>query len=78
MLYIVLTSGSKVNFPDGLWWPSWIYADYESCPRLPAWQQSWICSRTPVDYESPKKCTGKNFSRFRKCQIDYKLVRWFC
>jgi len=26
-------SGRKVNFPDGFWRPSWIYADYESCPK---------------------------------------------
>jgi len=25
-------SGWKFNFPAGFWWPSWIYADYESCP----------------------------------------------
>ena len=23
-------SGWKVDFPDRFWWPSWIYADYES------------------------------------------------
>ena len=33
-------SGWKVNFPDGFWWPTLIYADYESCPYLPDWQQS--------------------------------------
>ena len=60
------------NFPDGFWQASWIYIDYESCPKLWSWQQSWICSRTPLDYESPTMFIGKNFSRFRKCQIDYE------
>ena len=46
-------SGRKVNFPDVFWWPSWIYADYESCPKLPS------CSRTPLDYEPPKKVHTK-------------------
>ena len=53
-------SGWKVNYPDGFWWPSWIYADYESCQKLPSWQQSWTCSRTPLDYEWPNMLLGKN------------------
>jgi len=38
-----MINSSKVGHPsflDGFWWPSWIYADYESFPKLPAWQQS--------------------------------------
>ena len=31
--------GPKVNFPDAFWWPSWIYADSESWPKLQSWQQ---------------------------------------
>jgi len=30
----------KLVFPDEFWWPCWIYADYESYPKLPAWQQN--------------------------------------
>ena len=48
-------SGWKVNFADWFSWPSWMYADNVSCPKLPSCQQSRICSRTPLDYESPKK-----------------------
>jgi len=44
-------SGRKVIIPDGFWRLSWIYADYESSPKLPSWQQSWICSRTQLYYE---------------------------
>ena len=52
----------KVNFSDELWRPSCIYADYESCPKLLSWQQSWICSMTPY-YESPKKFIAQRITR---------------
>jgi len=32
--------GPKVNFQNEFWRSSWIYVDYESCPKLPSWQQS--------------------------------------
>jgi len=34
----IKVSVRKVNFPDWSWWPSWIYADYKSCLKLPSWQ----------------------------------------
>jgi len=46
----IFSVSGKVSFPDGFWWPSWIYPVYESCPKLPSWQQRWICSRTPWSY----------------------------
>ena len=60
--------GPKVNFQNEFWRSSWIYVDYESCPKLPSWQQSWICSRTLFDYTSPKKFIEKNFPWLRKCK----------
>jgi len=33
-------SGWKVNFQDGFWRASWIYADYEICTKMPSWQRS--------------------------------------
>jgi len=55
----------------GCWRSSWIYLQYKSCPKLPSWQQSWICSRTPLDNESLKRLIGKNVFRFRKFEIDH-------
>ena len=49
----------KTN-PD-FWRPSWIYADYESCPKLSSWQESWIYSWTLLDNESPKKFIKRTF-----------------
>jgi len=40
LIHHSMAIGPKVNFPDVFWRPSWIYADYESCPKLPSWQQS--------------------------------------
>jgi len=40
LIYHSKVIGQKVNFSDGFLRPSWIYADYESCPKLPSWQQS--------------------------------------
>ena len=62
-------SGLKVNFPSGLRRPSWMYADYEICPMLPSWQKSWICSRTPLDNESP-------YEVYRKELLGSENVKW--
>ena len=53
------------------------WVNYESCPKFPSWQKSWICSRTPLDYESPIFLHRIELSRFRKCQIDYKYKEFY-
>ena len=60
--------GRKVNFLDGFWWPSWIYANYENCLKLLSWQQNSICSRSLLDNESPNKVHRKKLFKVPKCQ----------
>ena len=48
-------SDRNVNFPYGFWWPSWIYADLESCHKVPLDNKTEFVLGPPLDYETRKK-----------------------
>ena len=45
-------SHRNVNFPDGFWWPSWMYADLESCHKVPLDNKTEFVLGPPLDYET--------------------------
>ncbi len=55
ILYINFGQGAqKLDFQDSRRRPFWFYANYRSCPKLPIWQPSWICSGIPGDTKHEK------------------------
>ena len=68
-LYIILRQ-VVLNYDR---WPSWIYANYQSCPKFPFGQPSWTCSR--IRHESKSNKTSiTSMLNICDCQRDHVFL----